>query len=386
MSTWSLIDTINVISVFFLVFFSFFLLTHKKGKRVSNRMLGLFLLTVAFVLLNFVLSRENRLPSFFLMVFLLMNAFSFVMGPLLYFYVRSVVYRDFAWRKGYLVHTIPLALYLLLLAAVAVMDPSSFVNIGHLRKSFFGAIAMPIFTGIISLQLLFYLGASFWALRSYRVRLRNSFSSLDKINLGWLSLIIGGIGLIWLIGAGNSLVAMSIGEGRPWPWLSIANMLIIFAIANLVIIKGLKQPEIFLGIEEKPKYEKSPLTDDEAKRLEDTVKDFMESKKPHLVPGLSLSDLAKGMAVAPRALSQTINSRLRKNFVDFVNFYRIEEAKRLLSGSGGNGKTILEIAYEAGFNSKSVFNKAFKKHAGVPPKEFRKKAGAGERTADFSQK
>lgn len=386
MSTWSLIDTINVISVFFLVFFSFFLLTHKKGKRVSNRILGLFLLTMAFVLLNFVLSRENRLPSSFLMFFLLMNAFSFVMGPLLYFYVRSVVYRDFAWRKGHLVHTIPLALYLFLLVAVAVMDPSSFVNIGLLRKSFFGAIAMPIFTGIISLQLLFYLGASFRALRAYRVRLRNSFSSLDKLNLGWLSLIIGGIGLIWLIGAANSLVAMSIGEGRPWPWLSIVNMLIIFGIANLIIVKGLKQPEIFLGIEEKPKYEKSPLTDEEAERLAGSLKEFMESKKPHLVPGLSLSDLAGEMAVSPRALSQTINSRLKKNFVDFVNFYRIEEAKRLLAEPGANGKTILEIAYDSGFNSKSVFNKAFKKHAGTPPKEFRKKAGVGKKTTTFSQK
>jgi len=122
MSTWSLIDTINLISVFFLVFFSYFLLTHKKGKRVSNRILGLFLLTMAFVLLNFILSRENRLPSSFLIVFLSINAFSFLMGPVLYFYVRSVVYRDFGWRKGHLVHTIPPALYLISLVAVAAMD------------------------------------------------------------------------------------------------------------------------------------------------------------------------------------------------------------------------------------------------------------------------
>ncbi len=302
MNAWSLIDTVNVISVSFLVFFSLFLLTHKKGKPFSNRILGLFLLTMAFVLLNFILSREKRLPSYFLPVFLSMNAFSFLMGPLLYFYVRSVVYRDFEWRRGYVAHTIPLALYLFSLVAVAVMDPSSLGNIGNLRKSFYGAVAMPIFTAIISLQLLFYLGASFWALRSYRVRLRNSFSSLDKLNLSWLSLIIGGIGLTWLNGAVNSLVAMSTGEGKPWAWLSIVNMLIIFGIANIIVFRGLKQPEIFLGIEEKPKYEKSPLTDEEAERLAGTLKVFMESKKPHLVAGLSLNDLAEEMAVPPRAL------------------------------------------------------------------------------------
>jgi AraC-like DNA-binding protein len=378
MDTWSLIDTINVVSVFFLTFFSFFLLTHKKGKPLSNRILGLFLLAMAFVLLNFVLSRENRLPSSFLMVFLLMNAFSFLMGPLLYFYVRSVVYRDFSWRSDHLIHTVPLALYLFSLAIVVVIDPASLINIGSLKAGVFGAVVMPIFAGIISFQILSYLAASLWALRSYRVRLRDSYSSLDKLSLSWLQLIIGGIGLIWVIGAINSMVAMGAREGKPWPWLSIVNMLIIFGIANIIIFKGLKQPEIFSGIEEKPKYEKSPLTDEESERLAGSLKVFMESRKPHLVPGLSLSDLAKEMGVPPRALSQTINSRLKKNFVDFVNSSRVEEAKRLLAESAVNGKTILEIAYEAGFNSKSVFNKAFKKHAGAPPKEFRKKAGSGE--------
>jgi len=386
MSSWSPIDTINVISIFSLVFFSLFLLTHKKRKTLSNRILGFFLLAMAFVLLNFVLSRENRLPSSFLVVFLFMNAFSFLMGPLLYLYVRSVAYRDLTWRKCHLVHAIPLIFYLFSLAAAAVMDGAALDNISSLRKSFFGAVAMPIFTGIISFQLFFYLGASVWALRSYRARLSNSYSSLDKLSLSWLQLIIGGIGLMWVIGAVNSLAAMGARGGRPWPWLSVVNMVIIFGIANIVIFRGLKQPEVFSGIEEKPKYDKSPLTDDEAERLADTLKDFMESKKPHLVPGLSLSDLAKEMAAPSRALSQTINSRLRKNFVDFVNFYRIEEAKRLLSEPGASGKTILEIAYEAGFNSKSVFNKAFKRHAGMPPKEFRKKAGLGEKTAAFSGK
>jgi AraC-like DNA-binding protein len=239
---------------------------------------------------------------------------------------------------------------------------------------------------LLSGQLLFYLGASFLVLRSYRQRIRNSFSSLDKLSFSWLHLIIGGIGLIWVIGAVNSLAALGARGGKPWPWLTVVNMVIIFGIANVIIFKGLKQPGIFSGIEEKSRYEKSPLSDEESERLADTLKDFMESKKPHLVPGFSLSDLAKEMAAPSRALSQTINSRLRKNFVDFVNFYRLEEAKRLLSEPGASGKTILEIAYEIGFNSKSVFNKAFKRHAGMPPKEFRKKAGLGEITAAFSGK
>jgi AraC-like DNA-binding protein len=380
-----LIDTINAISVFFLCFFALFLFTHKKGKPVSNKTLGLFLLAWALALLNFVLSRPNRLPPYFLPVFLFMNAFDFMLGPLLYLYVRSVAYRDFIWRRSYLPHALPLIFYLVSLAALTIMAPASLGSINELRKSFFGTAGIRFFSCALACQLLTYLGASLLVLRSYRTRISNSYSSLDKLSLSWLYLVIGGFGLIWLIGSINEMTAIGTRRGTPSVVLSITNMLISFGMANVIMIKGLKQPEIFSGIEEKPKYEKSPLTDEEADRLLISIKNHMETQKPHLVPGLSISRLAREMAVPARYLSQVINLRLRKNFVDFINSYRVEESKRLLSESCTNGKTILEIAYESGFNSKSVFNKAFKKHAGITPMEFRRKAGRRASSAAFFQ-
>jgi AraC-like DNA-binding protein len=374
MSAWSLIDTINTISVFFLCFFALFLFTHKKGKPVSNKTLGLFLLAWSLILLNFVLSRPSRLPPSFLPVFLFMNAFAFVLGPLFYLYVRSVAYRDFNWRKGLLLHALPMIFYIISLAVVVILSPSSLESLDKLRKSFFGTAGIRFFSCALACQLLTYLGASLWVLRSYRKRISNSYSSLDKLNLSWLYSIIGGFGLIWLIGSINQMTTIGTRKGTPSVVLSITNMLISFGMANVIMFKGLKQPEIFSGIEEKPKYEKSPLTDEEADRLLVLLKNHMETQRPHLVPGLSISELAKEMAVPARCLSQVINSRLRKNFVDFINSYRVEEAKRLLVESSTNGKTILEIAYESGFNSKSVFNKAFKKHASITPNEFRRKA------------
>lgn len=384
MGTWSLIDTVIVISVFFFFVFSFFLFTNKKGKPSGNRTLGMFLLVWTLALLSSLLSRHIRLQSPFLILLLSINAVFLLMGPLLYFYVRSVAYKDFVWRRSHLVHALPMIFYLLFLAAVAVLDPGSMKSLEDLKKSFFGTVGMTLFSFFLSCQLLTYVGASLLVLRSYRTRISNAYSSLEKLNLNWLYLILGGFTLIWLIGSINQLSMTVIAHRAISIALSFVTLLISLGLSIVIIVRGLIQPEIFSGIEEKPKYEKSPLTDEEAKRLEDTLKDFMESRKPHLIAGLSLSELAKEMAVAPRALSQTINSRLGKNFVDFVNFYRIEEAKRLLTGSAANGKTILEIAYDSGFNSKSVFNKAFKKHAGMPPKEFRIKAVAGEKTAGLS--
>ena len=76
--------------------------------------------------------------------------------------------------------------------------------------------------------------------------------------------------------------------------------------------------------------------------------------------------------ISPYHISQVFNDCFNKNFYDFINLYRIEESKKLLRNPKNNEKTILEILYEAGFNSKSTFNALFKKHTGVTPTEYRK--------------
>jgi YesN/AraC family two-component response regulator len=85
-----------------------------------------------------------------------------------------------------------------------------------------------------------------------------------------------------------------------------------------------------------------------------------------------LKTLAERLGVHYNYLSQIINEQFKQNFNDFINKYRIEEAKKILKTPSGSEKTILEIAYETGFYSKSVFNTAFKKFTGKTPSEFRK--------------
>ena len=373
MSTWGLVDTINTVSICFLSLFSVFLLTHKRGKPVSNKTLGFFLLATALTLLNFVLSRPSLLSSSFLLVFLFMNSVDFLIGPLLYFYVRTVAYRDFVWRKKYLLHAIPMIVYLVFLAVVCITTPATLRNVDKMNESFLVTFGLSAATAIVAAQLLAYLGSSLFVLRSYHRRISDSYSSLDKLSLSWLYSILGGFGLSWLIGAAHGIAAISTQRGAPSLVLSIVDMLITFGIALIILLRGLKQPEIFSGIEEKPKYEHSQLTKDESDRVLDELNVFMETQKPFLIPRLSVGELAKNMGVTARTLSQVINSRLGKNFLDFINSYRVEEAKKLITASGSNGRTILEIALESGFNSKSVFNKAFRKHAGVTPKDFKKK-------------
>lgn len=99
----------------------------------------------------------------------------------------------------------------------------------------------------------------------------------------------------------------------------------------------------------------------------------MRHEKPFLEPELTLSDLSERCGIPVHYLSQILNENLNRNFYNFINSYRIEEAKRMLSDPEERNLTILEVLYTVGFNSKSVFNTAFKRFAGMTPTDFKKK-------------
>jgi ligand-binding sensor domain-containing protein/AraC-like DNA-binding protein len=120
------------------------------------------------------------------------------------------------------------------------------------------------------------------------------------------------------------------------------------------------------------KYKTSALLPETVEVVLPRLMQLMEEKKVFLDADLTLYKLARQLNVHYNHLSQIINEKLKRSFNDFINSYRIEEAKKKLENPAENKKTILEIAYETGFYSKSVFNTAFKKFTGMTPSEFRK--------------
>ena len=98
----------------------------------------------------------------------------------------------------------------------------------------------------------------------------------------------------------------------------------------------------------------------------------MSKDKLFLDPELSVDKLSKVSGTSPRNISQVINEILNQNFYEFVNSYRISAAKEQLEDPQETDKTVLEILYSVGFNSKSVFNSSFKKSTGLTPTEYRR--------------
>ena len=159
---------------------------------------------------------------------------------------------------------------------------------------------------------------------------------------------------------------------------------VIYAIGYM----GLRQPEIFspslaehanapspATIEpdiSREKYYKSSLTAAQAETGIAQLLEWMTTQKLYLQGDLKLAEVAETLNLSPNNLSQMINEQLGKNFYDFVNGYRVEAAQKLLLDPAQDNLTLLAIAYEAGFNSKSTFNSVFKKHCQVTPSEYKK--------------
>ncbi len=125
----------------------------------------------------------------------------------------------------------------------------------------------------------------------------------------------------------------------------------------------------------KKKYKKSSLKPEEAKRHFQDLERYMMKEKPYLDSNLTLRRLAELIAVHPNHLSQLLNEQAHKNFSEYVNTYRLEAFKIKIVNPANRHLTILALAYESGFNSKTVFNTFFKKAMGKTPREYWREVG-----------
>ncbi|MFH1940874.1 MAG: helix-turn-helix domain-containing protein [bacterium] len=357
------------VELFLYLLFATFLFTHKKGNTLSNRIFGGFLLSKALINIGVLCfyyrhSVYQTVPE----IYVVISSFSFIIGPLLYLYTISILHRDFKIRPVYFFFTLPFILDVILKTSLYIQNS----NAGQTLITTGGLIPpnMDELHSIINdLYVFACLGASIYYVNRYRSEIKKMYSSVEKIQLSWLKLVIIGFTLIQtfylykhvsLLILGSYLQSLTI-------WMHFSELIIV----SIILYQILRWPEVFSGINHKPKYEKSSLNESDKNRYMKRLKEYIESEKPYLDPSITLFGLAEKTAIPSHHLSQILNTCLNQNFFDFINAYRIEESKKILSDKNNGKKTILEILYETGFNSKSVFNTAFKKHTGMTPSQFR---------------
>jgi len=372
----------HFIITFQCLLFAVFLLSQGRNKRQSSKILVAFLFSIVIIetggiATHFTVLAEliyNSFPIFHYIVF----PFHFLYVPLLFLYVVSFTNKDFRIRLIDNLHFIPfLVIYILFIVKYLSANPDllrGYLKTGHL----FQIAEEQLYNLLELIQFFFYAIVSLFILRNYVGNIKDRFSSIERISLSWLKFVLIGF-IIWKsMLLFNSILWTNFQNTIPefiFIILYISALVIFLIFLSIMFLKGLKQPVVFLvkiGNHANRKYEKTLLPDVKKEEYRNRLLQCMKTEKPYLDPMIGLQELAQKLSIPPHDLSQVLNTTLEQNFFDFINSYRIEESKKIFSEDPSNKKTILEILYESGFNSKSVFNIAFKKQTGLTPTQFRK--------------
>jgi AraC-like DNA-binding protein len=224
-----------------------------------------------------------------------------------------------------------------------------------------------VVSGLIILQELIYIVLSLRLLVKHSKKVKSVYSSIEKYNLHWIrSLIIS-----YILVTGLFFVLRFINT--PIKPIHVGPIVIVVYIYVLGYM-GVRQPEIFSELDDPrfaKKYLKSGLDTKKADDYLSKLIRVMEVDRLFIESNLTLHKLANKMSISPNHLSQLLNERLNQSFFDFVNSHRVEEAKKMLRNPASNNLTMLAIAYEVGFSSKSTFNSVFKKYVNMTPSKYK---------------
>lgn len=206
----------------------------------------------------------------------------------------------------------------------------------------------------------------------YQAKLKDNFSSIENRTLEWLRNLIVALFFLWGLWCIPYVYEFFISrptQASHYPlWIGMS--IIIYWIGYSAYTKGevFEVTHFVEPVKVEPKL--SEKTDEHYQKLIETMK----ARKPYLNPELNLETLAADIELSAGYLSQIINKKEKVNFYDFVNRYRVEEAKKMITNPKFGHYSLLAIGQEAGFNSKSTFNAAFKRYAGATPSQFKKQA------------
>jgi AraC-like DNA-binding protein len=345
------------------------LLLNKKDKSKADSILLVWMLLIA---LHLYLYYINFTDSPYSMPLLLgiEIPLPLIHGVFLYFYVSSVT-NQFPKKKWVvLLHLTPITIGYLYLSLFFLYSAEEKVEI---FKTHFEGYRGFLTIGLILIFLsgIVYVIWSSILLQKHKRNVRNQFSDIEEVDLRWLQFLTYGLGAVW------SIVIFTNNDSYIFLGVAIFVILIGFFGVQQRTIFGSKKyslvkHDIRLIGSKKEKYARSGLTDDLAQDIYIKLIHLFTKEEYYKKNDLSLNELALELNIHPNYLSQIINEREKKNFYDFVNTFRVEEFKRLVKNPKNKQFTLLALAYDCGFNSKSSFNRYFKKNTGKTPSQFAK--------------
>jgi len=339
----------------------------RKGRYVPNRVLAAFIGVFTALLLYYVAYWSNILGN--VPHLLSVGAIlPFLLGPLLLLYFKKLLRQETS--RLFHLHFTPAALFLGLYMPYyfASADYKTALLLGQAQSNYFQHLnAVLVYAQ--NLHLLVYTVLVLDFLRHYRLGMKEF-----EQEMRWLRLMAGAFALFTVSFLSYYVMA----------WTGVLRIEYDYAVSfsmtaaiYLVGYAGFVRPGLFrkeekVIIEQKhEKYSNSGLSEDDTERHWQQLERHMQQNQPYLNNDLKLPLLARQMGLLPHQLSQIINQKARMKYTDYISQYRIAEAQQRLCNPKYENLTIMAIAYDVGFNTKSAFYTAFKKQVGVVPSQYR---------------
>ena len=391
-------------------------LAAKRSNRTANRLLAATM--VAFSIgLTSVVYYAAGLVQVFPHFFGASHPMPFLYGPLIYLYALTAADRSRRLTRRDALHFVPFLATVITGLPIYLMSGADKLALyqqlqrGEVPPLIAIATPLKLLSGVI------YAPLTLIFLRRHRERVKDSYSSVERVNLRWLVWLGAAAAAIWAMAVSFQLLESGgiMRMTRGDDFIALAMAVLVYGIGYM----GLRQPEVFryetaehrvpaeLAVAERlvlqpgpadvapapaeaqsparpqlvesepaaARYERSGLTDRDAALLEEALLRVMDRDRPWRNSDLTLADLADLLSTTPHKLSEVLNAQIGQTFYDFVNGYRVREVQRRIAAGDAQRLTMLALALDAGFASKSTFNMVFKKHTSRTPSDYRQAAG-----------
>ncbi|WP_109853116.1 AraC family transcriptional regulator [Aquimarina sp. AU58] len=354
-----------------------FLLIKSKEKQLPK-----YILIVLFVFLLFVsiffYADLHDIHVLQWISFVPFDITQWLIGPLLFLYIKSLFHKKEKLIRNTIVHFIPFCTYL-----VFISIPELISDI--IKKPVFNYLDFYFEHSVIEAELsnlytLFYLFLSFKLFSRYRKAMKSNYSNLTEKDAGWIKHLLLGSGIVISI----DLLILLYQHIFDYPdtdhgYITVIAMILLISYLGYY---GINQSKVllpdFLILEDTPETTKkerihhlSNSTDAELSELRLKLEQVLKNEKPYLDEELTLIKLAQLIPTTDKKLSALLNQYMNVSFYDIINTYRVNAVKEKINSAKYENYTLLGIAYECGFSSKTSFYRIFKKETGVSPSEYK---------------
>jgi AraC-like DNA-binding protein len=363
--TLNFFTLLTIISAFLTTVLSLFFFVNKRGFVLENKLLAILMM-----IFNLQIFYSFSTSSFCYQYFMewhkqlfLIRQTSFLIGPLIFFYVNSFLKRKDIINYRTSLHFLPFT----------IATGFLLIYFRNLNQFIIWKSILDLnFTLLILAHNFIYILLSLVSMKSTSTSFREFYKNiLVSSNHAWLGMLLVGFIVIWIVNLNSFAIYMIVQRPGWCAYTASIYALTAFLFINTIMFFLLLKPDVYFII---AKYKSNKLSEPDKSEYLQKLGTYMEAHKPYLNPDITLEMLANEISLNPRILSQIINETYNKNFKSYILEYRIKESMKILADSKHSKLTVLEILYQVGFNSKSAFNNQFKIYTNLTPLEYRLRA------------